>query len=678
MQKNFLFKYLILFCLLTIFSAHWVWAGLKLQQQYPEIPGVVSSLNQNIEEAQAKKSQPTIPSLIGYILSWIMILSIMIATVSLIVAGVQYLNSFGKKEAMKNARLKIIKAFIGLTILFSAYIILGLVQPSIQLPTIQKRYVAADVILFSQEGYNDFFSSTHPLSREYIDDLATQRKVIYFGSQWPDVEKELGVLQQGANNEKNFEQFNWVGLGLIGSGAKKIKVLTFKEKNFNQGITDYNINQKRGMERWYTTEGIFNGNGEKIPNSDPNQYLVGSEKLYYFDLQNFTENNGSQPPLSIALTGIGPGIYLYSQKPETRKIEGVDVYLPSFGTQRYLEYDCSDFSDSGFAFDNMATEIEIKNHTEQNPDNDLLAVLFNDPNYKGSFRLFFEKRDISVPNLYYERNLNNKDNDLSEKFEEETPSSSGEAPEAGIVVFRAKSLSLSKIKQLFCDNNGVFSQKSITVGNVEQQKKKTTINNTDAYGFVQGVSSARIFNLAKKIEDNTCKEVRLCNQENLQGYCLSYTPQGKRVEGLYNALTLPMPWFFPVPIPSRLIASKNDYLEGGWDAAHSLLGYSNSLFANNIRSLGIDGNCLVALFENSLKKSIKDCLTMGEQKDCWENDKPGEKSQIFSPDDMIYKTDIAYINLTNQPIGQCVKRVLRIQIARKPCASAIAVFPLKY
>lgn len=668
-------------------------AGLKLEQRYPDIPGFSQSINKTVEATAQKAPGVSISALIKYLTGLVFVLSIGAATISLIVAGIQYLTNRGNKGVLKTARTRIYKSAIGVAILVGSYLILQLISPSFQVPKLEKIYVSSQVVLFTQEGKDalDLVNMIN-FTKDTIDELVTQGKARYFSSQWADATEYLGDLTTtNGGTSANFGDFPVIGVGLMGNGADNIKVLTFAGKNF------------LGTESRYTIKGVFDKD-EKSLNIDPVKYISFTETLYYFGLKQIPSTVGYfevnpitgtlelkpeksiiHPPLSIAVVGIGPGVYLYSENSNSpeRRIWGENRQLPpsTKNGQRYLQSNVSDFADTGFAFDNITASIEIRNNNKAAPiakENDLMAVLFSDADYKGNSRIFFEKRPVSIPLVYY-----------------------NDAFKMPLLIKNPINLK-TKIKSdgdyyddsAATDKDPFNAEDGVEIGNIEKQKENDTVGEpidvggVDQLGKVEGASSIKIFNLLETA--NGCEEVRLCNQADLGGYCLSFTASGREVSGLYNSLTLPMPWFAPVSIPEYLITDKDDYLESNVETGERDLSGNdpgvlengdNKSFAGNIRSIGIDGNCAVALFENAVKNGVLSCIRQIDtnKKDCWDNGGPGEKSQIFSYSDMTTHkgSQISYLNLSDQPIGSCTKREWLIRLKVVPCASAIAVFPVK-
>lgn len=656
-------------------------SALKLEQNYPEIPGITNtgqSLNNVVKESQTATAMNT-ASLIKYFADLAFILTIGLATLSLIVAGVQYFSAFGNVGAMKTSRDRAVKSFIGVAIIVFSYSILQIVMPKINIPTLTRvgGFEDSNIILFSEDGYNQLKGV---INKELLDGLVNNGLAKYAGSQNSNLTSSFGQMTKYENSGRlYFEGFNPTHIGFYGTGKKNIEVKMFSEPGF------------LGTPVTYINEGMKNTNGALVQigkesfGAPTNLDVVPLALLFatpvsYFDVSTqkfiteYTSPFPKHPPLSYYIQGIGAGVYLYgSNMPiaietgESPNVIGdVDTsqyiqYVGGKGGQRYLQTSYPDFSSQTFNFDNEANEIEIKNTKAKNKGDfqeSLLAILFLDSFYRGQFRIFFERMKINLPEIYMEHKLG----------------------PVGIFNSAPDLDALKDSFQYFDKDKGLFVDNVYEVGNIPAQimasaiGEKVKVNSTDLFGFVSGASSAGIFKLADTTDlaNSECKEVVLCNAENLMGYCLSFTPGGKE-SYRYQTFTLPMPWFVPVAIPEKLKGT----LSGGEAETGALYKDNNDEFADNIRSIGIEGKCLVALFENSVKMdNIFRCVA-GSEKNCWKGG-PGKNSQIFTQGDMALKKGrTSYLNLTNQPIGSCTKREWLIKLRRVPCASSIAVYPIK-
>ena len=669
-KKN-IYKIFGLIFLLALVMPMVCLAGLKLEQTYPMIPGITDtgqSLNVAVKANQTKTATNT-ASLIKYFTDLAFFLTIGLAVLSLIVAGVQYFSSSGNAGAMKTARGRAIKSFIGVAIIVLSYSILQIIMPTITIPALTRvgNFEDSNIILFSNDGKDQLYLRGN-ITKETIDDLVDEGLAKYANSQNISLVASFGQMMQYTEQTEMgmlyFENFSPEYIGFYGTGKENIEVRMFSEPGF------------LGTQTIYTNKGTKNDKDGSLntlgtdhfglpTNLDVVPIVAYQTPVAYFNVPSqkfiteYTTPFPKHPPLSYYMQGIGAGVYLYGSTVVQAVGEG-DVfdeatrYTSGKGGQRYLQTSYPDFASQTFSFDNDANKIEIKNKKakdESQISESLLAVLFTDAFYRGQFRIFFEKIKIKLPKIYMDNKLD-------------------------LVGILNTAPNLGDIKSVSYYDNGLYKEDVYDVGNIDFQQVASDIgetievNGTDLFGFVSGASSAGIFKIAD-IETSTCEKVTICNGEDLSGYCLSFTPQGKESYD-YETFTLPMPWFLPVSIPKKLTGS----LDG--DVAN-LNKDNNNEFADNIRSIGIKGNCLVALFENSVKmKNIESCVK-GSEKKCWDNGEPGKNSQLFTQGDMVFEKGktMTYLNLTNQPIGSCTKREWLIKLKRVPCASAIAVFPIK-
>lgn len=684
-------------------------AGLKLQQNYPPISGITSgeviSLN---DISQAPKNAPSnTVSLIKYLFNLSIIILIGLATLALIIAGVQYVSSAGKPVAQKAARTRILRAFIGLAILFSANLIFSYIIPDFKIPELEHIYGVSNVVLINQQGLNEIReqaiksnaaggSSLIGITKEFLNGLADAGKLRYFSSQSPNLEDNFGQLTKRPSFEVSFEDFDPAYIGFFGTGKSNIQVKAFSGKNF------------LGKGYIYSTEGIMNNNdaASKLvkPTNDNIINSVGGLSLTVYPLEKnkYATNQAyldsetqkevvpageiGHPPLSMLVEGIGAGVYLYGSLTKTPaspadqpNISG-DVptgesikYIGGKGGQRYLQFDIPNFAEMGFDFDEQADKIEIKNNRQlldKNAKDDLLVFLFQQPYYQGPFRSFFEKRDVSVADVF---------------------NSSKAAPES-LWYDDDKKDKTKLIAGVYLGVEGFVEYKftkKYPLGNTIENVKnpalnKISANGADHQGKVFGVSSARVFHLADLDQVNatykaTC-EVVLCNAEDLRGYCLAFTPDGKS-NGAFQSFFLPMPWLMPVSIPKELSEDMHiAMLVGEDEKLLFMLKEDQRKFNDNIKSIGIKGKCVVALYENSVKTPAS-CFTQNNQKSCWENNTPGEKSMVFSWQDMVSGTgrgQTPYLNLKNYPINDCLSHWGPLNLSKRhSCASAVAIFPVK-
>jgi len=71
---------------------------------------------------------PTVPSIISAAITWILVLSALVAFLFLILGGIKWITSGGDKESTAKAQGTITAALIGLAVVFSAWAILKLLE----------------------------------------------------------------------------------------------------------------------------------------------------------------------------------------------------------------------------------------------------------------------------------------------------------------------------------------------------------------------------------------------------------------------------------------------------------------------------------------------------------------------------------------------------------------------
>jgi len=131
-NKLFFWVLLILFFAFLIFTLpnftgqNWGGYAQALEVTYPQIPGAPLPAN------------PTLPEYIRYIYNFSIIISGLIAFLSLVYGGFRYITSVGSPVAMADAREQIAAGIIGLIILLSSYLILTIVNPQLAIFTISK------------------------------------------------------------------------------------------------------------------------------------------------------------------------------------------------------------------------------------------------------------------------------------------------------------------------------------------------------------------------------------------------------------------------------------------------------------------------------------------------------------------------------------------------------------
>ena len=170
-----------------------------------------------------------------------------------------------------------------------------------------------------------------------------------------------------------------------------------------------------------------------------------------------------------------------------------------------------------------------------------------------------------------------------------------------------------------------------------------------------------------------CREVKLCTSKGYMGDCLVFVPntpdyiKGKFVDkNRYDSIVLPMPFYAPINIPVDLTGWVKTYDDKG----ATVIKDKKIEFANKIKSIGIEGDCAVILFENSAKddECYSKCASEAKCDGCWDGGGPGANSEVFTS---------SVTDLSTHEISKCGGREKFGFGERKNCASSIAIFPIR-
>jgi len=609
MNKNLL-KILTIILLFLPFSS---FAALDLDYTYPTLPG-----------GQTITTATSLGDVIKYFVAWAIIIGAIIAFLSLIYAGIQYLASTGKPEAMSQAKNRILNSFLGLAILLGSYLILVTLNPQLIVMEVKKEPVASGVVLLNSEAVNELSGSTDPLAT--LEQLIGSKDAYYLRYDIPDCEEAFGQLAVTeretpplTNAKKvdfeNFQNFVSGGIGFLKNAQGKYKVILYEQKDFKGDITDYAYEYSSEGRIWPASGGIASGEIEdkgaiKIiklvpPPTGVSEFLGGfNSSVEYANIdmeqfKNFTEEQKEDaetktslvehPPLSIQIKSTPPGIYLYSDK------------IGEEPEEQPLISNIKDLDD--VKFNDKAKRIEIKTDEKTN---DYLAILHEDAHWAGQLRIFFEERDDPLW------------------------TGGGTPP----IIGNTKSS-----------------------GNVRAEITDVI----DKYGKVKKPSSIQVHQLSN--DSSVCQEVRICTKPYAEGECLVYTPDGVTELGEYVWLaTSTLPVYIPQNIPASIQVRK---LKA--DGTEETPKTAN--FADNIKSIIIKGDCLVVLFENPVDSSKT-------PPGFWPKGGPGSHSETFpNPEYPEIKVDN---DLTDgNEIGRCGGIWGLGFTQTTPCASAIAIYPIK-
>jgi hypothetical protein len=577
--------FLLFFLLLTPALS---FAQLNVEGNYPEV------LNISITKASP------LGEVVKYIIGWTLIAAGVVVLLSLIGAGVLYLTSAGDTGRMGMARERITKSALGLVILFSSYVVFRIVDPKINIVAIETKPVASGIFLFRDDGdqsFQKFLDWTISISA-----MVKLGKAYYITNDIPDMNKEFGdflvvegetktdpsdsakvTITDPTKARLNFKDFSIVGIGFWGDYGQRMKVVTYDWSDFNYS----NNNRKE-----YTYSSARKNVGDiKIVDLRENDFkdnFFNTEvspnrevKCYNSDEKRVSNCSGIgrvvlHPPLSLSLNGNGPGVYLYSARKEG------DSNLPD--REKYFFSSAEDFTASNIDFDDKAQFIAIKNKkdTDATDTNDYLAILHEDKNYTGQLKIFFDGRKSRARlacNKECQESLNKIDSKNTKEIDQKPVSVTGMT-----FPFEFKQPQLFNLWSTMAARN---------VGTVQDRYKVSSLTSHPLYnilGKVEQPSSLQVFELSS--EEGVCKKVRLCTEKNFLGGCVEYTYDNQHTVGV--AENVQEKWL-PIYKPENLIEKIPVEISQGNDKSTKELKIDN-----NIRSIQIDGDCAVVLFENPI------------------------------------------------------------------------------
>ena len=602
MNKNLLKILLAILLFMPLFT----FAALDLGYQYPPVPGPELTIS----------TDSSLGDVIKYFAAWAIIIGAIIAFLSLIYAGILYLASTGKPEAMSQAKKRIFNSFLGLAILLGSYLILITLNPQLIVMEVKKEPVASGVVLLNSEAVNQLLDSTDPI--ETLDELIGSKNAYYLRYDIPDCKEafgELAVTQRDPVDStkvtevdfENFEDFDSGGIGFLKNAQGKYKVILYDQKDFKGDISDYAYEYNSEGRIW-PSGGIASGEIEdkgviKIiklvpPPTGVSEFLGGfnsSVEYANMDMEEFKALTEEQkkdaerktrtvehPPLSIQIKNTPSGVYLYSGK------------IGEEPKEQPLISNIENLAD--VKFNDRARRIEIKN----NEAKDYLAILHEDAHWAGQLRIFFEER----PDPLWKE--------------------AGPPPLIG----NTKSSGDVRVEITASDGDAKI----------------------DKYGKVKKPSSIQVHQLSDNA--SACQEVRICTKPYGEGECMVYAPREEvtELEEYVWIATSTMPIYIPENIPDNINVKKST-------------GESKPVnFADNIKSIEIKGDCLVVLFENPIAS--------------WPDKGPGGHSETF-PDPEYPQIKIDNDLTDGNEIGRCGGIWGLGFTQTKPCASAIAIYPIK-
>ncbi len=635
-----------------------IFADVQLEVGFPEFAD------------QALSGESTLPQTIRYVFNLLLILAITIICLSLIYGGFIYLSSTGNPAKTGQARKRIISSIIGLAILLSSFLLLKIIDPDFLIFKINRVPVETGVLFLNEkvfEALNDpttdiykaIMGIDEDARREMINKLLNnpigEPRVMYLGWNMSDLQSKFGEIETDNGNFRtspiigpnrldnrdyehhlgdayNFKNFNLKGLFFLPNANKEV---------FTYYRTDF-----RTLGLLKKPSSIYTYPDCSALTGEPCEFnlLTGKRDI----TPALLPDHAWSVPLSIKIKDIGKGVILDSEVDES----GYEFAV--------LDYSSS-ISDLGtYGFDDEAKRITIKNwdfvhNTDTNKlegvkIKNYLAVLYEDPFFRKSFRIFFEEHLSSGPPFFGNLLRNNP-----ALFDPNDPNS--------------------------------LERSSIEIK-----------NEPDVFGRVNGASSIKVFEMPNINNEEW-------DEWEAQGckiwLCTSFA-QGTLKEHFNNCLRLSFPDRYSKQIDSQLFIPFNipDKKIPAYNAKGTLPNGVDINFKENIHSMRIEGNCMVALFENAIDENeCRDCDSYDPSKKshceaCWDKEKPGEHSEIFSPMDteypnykrLEYEMDIPnWSDPYYHSIGTCgcfegaVGRTWDVIWGNecRSCVSSMAVFPLK-
>ncbi|MCX6789578.1 MAG: pilin [Candidatus Gribaldobacteria bacterium] len=510
--------------------------------------------------------------------------------------------------------------------------------------------------------------------------------------------------------------FPLYGLGFFGgsAGVDKIKVFAYANTQFN-GSSENTANKaieyraEGKMKQDGTIERAFYPAPVSSPAADLGMKFINihedyndnfksrapyskGKTIYDYNPQNLGEvvtELKAHPPLSIRQQGGGSGVFLYAYN----------------GGMKNFTATVEDFNVSNVKFDNQADDIEVRNLSNGQRNHDFLAILHSGYFFTGEVRAFFEQHGredtadaktrfpdsppLQVPTVFIPASTGLTPFETKEWYSPGAP-----FLYKGAYCTDPVACNLGDPDSSVADNDFLFpTTPKVDVGNEKTPVppavyQRVAISEADQFGRLtpnDKASSLELFEIEKgqgfywtadgpdSQKAVVCREVKLCTSKGYLGDCLVFVPnlvdnlKNKFAGARYDSIVVPMPLFTPVNIPKKMWGSVKTYN----DAGATVIIDKQMEFNDKIKSISIDGDCAVVLFENGIK-DINKCFscagTPGDCKDCWDGGGPGANSEVFTS---------SVADLTTHEISKCGGREKFGFGERKNCASSIAIFPIK-
>ncbi|MCX6790801.1 MAG: pilin [Candidatus Gribaldobacteria bacterium] len=552
-------------------------AQIGLEGDYPDVVNI-----------SITKASP-LGEMIKYFVGWALIAAGVVAFLSLIGAGFLYLTAAGDTGRMTMARSRIVNSAIGVVILFSSFIVFKVIDPKINIVNIETKPVASGIFLFKAgDNYTKFLAGEISIGA-----MVKLNEAYYVTNDIPDMNKIFGdfklisgTTQAVSGSDKvtiiyddqavlDFKSFPLGGIGFWGDYGQRTKVVLYDQLNFES--TD----KSEPKEYLYNSSGIGTKMVGEIKVIDLTATVLVDPYFGFFktipspgkDIKCSANNNDKEisiigcntkeikhPPLSLALHGNGPGVYLYSAKDDKDWKKGVK-------NEKYFMASVPDFGADSVKFNDDARFIAIKNKfdTETIDSHDYLAILHENANYSGQLKIFFQGKDHPHDDWVC-------DATCMEKGE-----MTGSQPTKKIV-----------------SGLDFKTPRSFNVYGKSEGSKPFWLYSQ--FGKVEKPSSLQIFELSPNYAD--CNRVKLCTEKNFTGYCIVY--DSDVTTGDKGDKSVLARGWIPSFIPEDIYYQNIEVKELDSDGKEVTKKIN---FENNIRSIEIEGNCAVVLFENPIVKN---------------------------------------------------------------------------
>jgi len=367
----------VIFALLL--SASYAAAALELEQNYPVLPG-----------GQTLTPDASLGEVVKYVVGLIILMCGIIVMVSLIKSGITYLTSSGNPDLMSQEKSRLLKSFLGITIIISSYAILSNLNPQLTVIKLEKPPISSNIVFLTESGLNSLVYQKALYStniKSIVDNLVRNKEAYYLLYDTKNLREVFGELTPSlltsppegprVPTELNFKEFRLKYLMFFKEAASGTMVVLFPKENFTDEEIAYTPEGKLGPNKKPLPETITEIiDGAKIISLKQDFFLTEVE--YIDEEGNPTRGAYPHPPLSFKIKRANPGIYLYSDTKEAEERE-----------ERYFINSIQKLNSVNF--NDKAKTIRIINGLLD----DFLAVLYENEGFSGMFRIFFRKRALT-------------------------------------------------------------------------------------------------------------------------------------------------------------------------------------------------------------------------------------------------------------------------------------------